>query len=75
MKQLQAPFVGVELYFDDLPAAKNFYAKTLGLSISDELTGHYAKFQAGEAFVCLEQNGSESYPQTIKLSCSSRYPI
>jgi len=47
MKQLQARFVGVERYFEDSAAAKNFYVKTLGLAVADQQTGHYAKFQAG----------------------------
>jgi predicted enzyme related to lactoylglutathione lyase len=66
MGQLQARFVGVELYFEDLAAAKNFYSKTLGLATAGEQTGHYAKFQAGEAFVCLERKGVESYPSKDK---------
>jgi predicted enzyme related to lactoylglutathione lyase len=47
MKQLQARFVGVERYFEDSAAAKNFYVKTLGLAVADQQTGNYAKFQAG----------------------------
>jgi hypothetical protein len=36
MKRIQAPFVGVELYFENLDRAKKFYAETLGLEISEE---------------------------------------
>ena len=32
--KINARLVGVELYFDDLPAAKHFYQDTLGLSLS-----------------------------------------
>jgi predicted enzyme related to lactoylglutathione lyase len=57
---------GVELYFDDLPAAKTFYQETLGLKLSDEQRGHYAKFESGPGFVCLERKGSETYPSQDK---------
>jgi predicted enzyme related to lactoylglutathione lyase len=58
--------VGIELYFEDLEQGKRFYRDTLGLEISDEQPGHYAKFSAGEGFVCLERKGSESYPSRDK---------
>jgi len=32
--KIDAHLVGVEVYFDDLPAAKHFYQDTLGLSFS-----------------------------------------
>jgi predicted enzyme related to lactoylglutathione lyase len=62
MQSIHARFVGVELYFDDLERAKKFYQETLGLSVSDEQRGHYAKFGGGGNFVCLERKGAESYP-------------
>ena len=40
MKRIQARFVGVELYFENLDRAKAFYAETLGLEIPDEQAGH-----------------------------------
>ena len=64
MNGIQAQFVGVELYFDDLEGAKEFYAGTLGLEISDEQVGHHAKFDSGA--VCLERKGSEPYPSKDK---------
>lgn len=66
MKGIQARFVGVELYFDDLARAREFYVGTLGLEISDEQVGHHTKFDSGAGFVCLERKGSESYPSKDK---------
>jgi len=59
-------FIGVELYFDDLETAKQFYCDTLHLEISDEQLGHYAKFGTDSNFVCLERKRSESYPSLDK---------
>jgi predicted enzyme related to lactoylglutathione lyase len=36
MNDISARFVGVEIYFDDLEQAKNFYIETLGLRVSDD---------------------------------------
>ena len=58
--------VGVELYFDDLPGAKRFYERVLGLALSDEEVGRYAQFGAGTPFLCVERKGSESYPSRDK---------
>src|SRR6516225_203383 len=66
MQPIQARFVGVELYFKDLERAKDFYEKTLGLTVSDEQPGHHAKFDSGAGFVCLERKGAESYPSKDK---------
>jgi predicted enzyme related to lactoylglutathione lyase len=66
MQPIQARFMGVELYFEDLQRAKDFYEKTLGLSLSDEQIGHHAKFDSGAGFVCLERKGAESYPSKDK---------
>jgi predicted enzyme related to lactoylglutathione lyase len=66
MMGIQARFVGVELYFDDLERAREFYVRTLGLEISDEQVGHHTKFDSGAGFVCLERKGSEPYPSKDK---------
>lgn len=66
MNTMSAQLVGVELYFDDLPAAKTFYAETLGLELSEEQPGHHAKFESKASFICLERKGSESYPSKDK---------
>lgn len=66
MRSIQARFMGVELYFEDLQRAKDFYEKTLGLSLSDEQIGHHAKFDSGAGFVCLERKGAEAYPSKDK---------
>ena len=70
MKRLEARFVGVELYFEDLEAAKRFYVETMGLDVADEQTGHHAKFDSGAGFVCLERKGLSPTPQEIRLFCS-----
>jgi predicted enzyme related to lactoylglutathione lyase len=59
-------FLGVELFFDDLGRAKGFYEGVLGLALSDEDPDRYARFGAGDSFVCLERKGSESYPSRDK---------
>jgi len=65
-KNIQARFVGVELYFKDLDAARSFYTGTLGLQVSDEQLGHHARFDSGAGFVCLERKGAEDYPSANK---------
>jgi len=44
MQPVEARFIGVELYFDDLEKAKMFYEETVGLAVSDEQIGHHAQF-------------------------------
>ncbi len=66
MRENRLQFIGVELYFEDLDAAKKFYVDTMGLKICDEQIGHYAKFDSGAGFICLERKGSESYPSQDK---------
>ena len=66
MSSIHARLVGVELYFDDLVAAKNFYEGTLGLDIFGEQPGHHAQFNVGQAFLCLEKKGVEDYPSRDK---------
>ncbi|HKB54584.1 MAG TPA: VOC family protein [Ramlibacter sp.] len=61
-----ARLAGVELYFDDLPAAKRFYAETLGLKLDEDDPAHHAKLAAGDGFVCLERKGLEHYPSANK---------
>lgn len=66
MTKPEPKFVGVELYFDDLAKAKIFYADVLGLKVAEEQSGHFAKFDGGSGFVCLERKGVESYPSRDK---------
>jgi predicted enzyme related to lactoylglutathione lyase len=63
---LDCRLAGVELYFDDLGAAKSFYEDTLGLKLSGEEPGHHAQFTAGPVFLCLEKRGMEDYPSRDK---------
>lgn len=62
MPNINARLVGVELYFDDLVGARNFYEQTLGLDVFSEQPGHHAQFNLGRAFLCLERKGVENYP-------------
>src|SRR5712671_3081894 len=66
MERIQARFVGVELYFENLERAKKFYIETMGLEVSNEQVGHHAKFDSGAGFVCLERKGAEPYPSKDK---------
>jgi predicted enzyme related to lactoylglutathione lyase len=66
MRKTELKFVGVELYFERLAEAKEFYSELLGLHVSDEESGHFAKFDSGSGFVCLERKGSENYPSRDK---------
>ncbi|HYL15642.1 MAG TPA: VOC family protein [Terriglobales bacterium] len=66
MQPVQARFVGVELYFNDLEKAKEFYEERLGLEVSDEQIGHHVQFDSGGRFICLERKGAESYPSQDK---------
>ncbi|HZQ51920.1 MAG TPA: hypothetical protein VFB14_06970 [Bryobacteraceae bacterium] len=59
-------FAGVELYFEELDRAREFHQKILGLEVTGEEQGHYAKFDTGTGFICLERKGSESYPSSDK---------
>jgi len=66
MSGIGARFVGVELYFDDLAKAKNFYTKTLRLAPAEYSPRHHAKFDTGAGFICLEKKGVENYPSRDK---------
>ncbi len=59
-------FAGVELYFEDLERAKEFYRDFLGLEIEEDDPAHHAKFRLGERFLCLEKKGFEDYPSLDK---------
>jgi len=63
---LDARLIGVELYFDDLQAAKRFYQETLGLNLIHEQSGHHVQFGIGGPFLCLERKGVEDYPSRDK---------
>ena len=66
MKRLDARLVGVELYFDDLNCARNFYRGVLGLKLNEEDRGRYSQFDTGTSFLCLERKAAESYPSRDK---------
>jgi predicted enzyme related to lactoylglutathione lyase len=66
MKRLDARLAGVELYFDDLNCARNFYRGVLGLKLNEEERGRYSQFDTGTSFLCLERKAAESYPSRDK---------
>jgi catechol 2,3-dioxygenase-like lactoylglutathione lyase family enzyme len=66
MTAFPARLAGVELYFDNLDAAKDFYANTLGLELQEDHPGHHAKLGIGNRFICLECKGVENYPSADK---------
>ena len=66
MKDLHARLAGVELYFENLEKAKEFYVGTLGLNLAEELKSHHAKFDTKSGFICLEKKGVENYPSKDK---------
>jgi predicted enzyme related to lactoylglutathione lyase len=66
MQKVEARFVGVELYFENLARARKFYVETLGLAASNEGVGHHVKFDGDAGFICLENKGSENYPSKDK---------
>ena len=66
MPSIDAEFVGVELYFDDLERAQSFYTEVLGLKVAEQGSGHHAKFDSRRGFICLERKGVESYPSKDK---------
>ena len=66
MTKINARLAGVELYFDDLPAAKQFYENVLGLRVTGEDAGHHAQFDVDSTFLCLEAKGVENYPSLDK---------
>jgi catechol 2,3-dioxygenase-like lactoylglutathione lyase family enzyme len=58
--------LGVELYFDDVPRARDFYCGVLGLPLEEETPGHHVKLGPQGGFLCLECKGVESYPSQDK---------
>ena len=66
MAKVNARLAGVELYFDNLPVAKQFYEEILGLRVMDEAAGHHVQFDGGSTFLCLEAKGAEDYPSLDK---------
>ena len=61
-----ARLAGVELYFNDLEAAKRFYRDVVGLALDEDDPPHHARFGLGSAFLCLEAKGVEDYASMDK---------
>lgn len=66
MAKVNARLAGVELYFNNLPAAKQFYEEILGFQVMDEAAGHHAQFDGASTFLCVEAKGMEEYPSLDK---------
>ena len=66
MSTFNARLAGVELYFDDLNRAKEFYTHALGLPLQEDEPEHHAKLGVGDRFVCLERKGVENYASADK---------
>ena len=66
MSSIDAEFVGVELYCENLESARSFYTEVLGLRVTEQESGHHAKFDSRRGFICLEKKGLESYPSKDK---------
>lgn len=66
IQALNPRLAGVELYFDDLQRAQDFYGNVLGLPLTETRPAHHAKFSVGSAFVCLEKRGVENYRSADK---------
>jgi catechol 2,3-dioxygenase-like lactoylglutathione lyase family enzyme len=64
--RLELRLLGMELYFDDLPRARDFFQGVLGLPLEEEQPGHHAKFAPQGGFLCLERKGIENYPSQDK---------
>ncbi len=66
MPEPGARLAGVELYFEDLARATEFYTRVLGLEVAEATPQHHAKLDTGAAFLCLERKGVEDYPSADK---------
>jgi catechol 2,3-dioxygenase-like lactoylglutathione lyase family enzyme len=66
MPHSKVRFAGFELYFDDLERARRFYTMKLGLRTIEHDPTHHVKLAGGDAFLCLERKGMESYPSAEK---------
>ena len=66
MPHSKVRFAGFELYLDDLERARCFYTMKLGLRTIEQDPTHHVKLAGGDAFLCLERKGVESYPSAEK---------
>ena len=66
MNRERPHLLGMELYFEDLSRAREFYLRVLGLDLKEEAAGHFARFDGGGAFLCLEKKGTENYASSDK---------
>jgi predicted enzyme related to lactoylglutathione lyase len=68
MRNDKPRIVGLELYFEHQPEAKQFYRDVIGLTLTEDVRGHHAKFNCGGEFLCLERKGAESYQSADKAT-------
>jgi hypothetical protein len=65
----------LELHFEDLETAKQFYSITVQIQISEEQIGRQAKFAVGSSFVCLKRKERNPIHRRTRQSCFSRWQI
>jgi hypothetical protein len=75
MERIQARFVGVELYFDDLELAKGFYIETLDLDLPRSKSGTMLSSIAARGLLALSGKGLSRTPRKIKRFSSLRCRI
>lgn len=73
-KTLALRMAGVELYFDDLARAKDFYSKTLGLRVKNEAAGHFVNSTRVRASSVWSARDQKTIHRRTKPCCSSRFP-
>jgi len=73
MERIQAPFVGGELYFDDLERAKRFYIGTMALRFPMSRLGTIPGSMVVLVFYALNERGLSPTPRRIRQSFSLRY--
>src|SRR5216683_340299 len=67
--------LGLELYFEDVSRARDFYCGVLGLSLEEEKPGHHVKLAPDGGFLCLEHKGVENYTSQDKAVVFSKSRI
>jgi catechol 2,3-dioxygenase-like lactoylglutathione lyase family enzyme len=62
----QHRLLGMELYFEDVSRARDFYRDILGMLVEEEQAAHHTKLALQGGFLCLERKGAENYPSQDK---------
>src|SRR3989442_7438367 len=65
MNRERPHLLGMELYFEDLSRAREFYLRVLGLDLKEEAAGHFARFDgAARSFVWRRKERRITRPAT-----------